>query len=275
MSIELTIDGKPVKGKPGQTILEVANEYNISIPTLCTHPKLTPTGACRVCVVDLGKIDRLEAACTTPISKGMVVETKNERVMESRRVVVQLMLDNLSVDPEQLEKDGENVLLELADELGLEPASNRLLTKPKESRPEDRRNPVIIRDPNKCILCGRCVNACNDYRHYGVLNFEGRGFNTDITSGFGQSLLESGCASCGECIEVCPTAAFKALDFEKVQEEIDLVIETGTAFPASRLTERARSQLGLPPLDEEKTDELEIIYEKTRTKKRKNGGDVQ
>mgnify|MGYP001036288995 FL=1 len=271
MSIELTIDGKTVTGEPGQTILQVAEDNDIHIPTLCTHNKLTPNGACRVCVVDVGKQDRLEASCTTPISKGMKVETRNDRVLESRRVVVQLMLDNLAIDPERLEKDGENILLDLAEELGIDAEKGKLLTKPKEQRPEDERNPIIIRDPDKCILCGRCVSACNDLRHYGVLNYEGRGYDTEITSGFSQSLLMSGCASCGECIVVCPTGAFRALDIEKVQEEIDTVIETGTAFPASRLTHRARSKLGLTPLDEEKEEkDLMIIAEKTRAKKKED-----
>jgi predicted molibdopterin-dependent oxidoreductase YjgC len=267
MSIELTIDGKTVNGKPGQTILEVANDNDIHIPTLCTHHKLTPSGACRVCVVDVGKKDRLEAACTTPISRGMVVDTRNERVLESRRVVVQLMLDNLTIDPYKLEKDGENILLDLAKELDIAVEKGKLLTKPKEHRPEDKRNPIIIREPDKCILCGRCVSACNDLRNYGVLNFEGRGYETEITSGFGQSLLMSGCASCGECIEVCPTGSFRALDLEKVQDEIDTVLKTGTAFPASRLTNRARSKLGLAPVEEEGEKDLIIIANKTRTNK--------
>ncbi|MFH0849576.1 MAG: 2Fe-2S iron-sulfur cluster-binding protein [Candidatus Bathyarchaeota archaeon] len=264
MSVEVTIDGKKLTGRPDQTILEVAQENGIHIPTLCTHPKLKPTGACRVCVVDIGRKDRLEAACTTPISKGMTVETANDRVLESRRVVVELLLENLPVDASDLGKDGENVLLDLAEELEIKPHMRRLLSKPKPKKPTDARNPVIVREPDKCILCGRCVSACNELRRYGVLNFEGRGYHMNIVSGVEQALLESGCASCGECAEVCPTGAFRPLARELVQDEIDNVIKTGTIYPASSITHSTRSRLGLPPLEETDASDLVIIAEKTR-----------
>lgn len=264
--IEFTIDGRNVTGRPGQTILDVANENGIHIPTLCTHPKLRPTGACRVCVVDIGRRDRLEAACTTPIGRNMTVETGNERVLASRRTIVSLMLDNLSVEAETLDKDGVNVLLDLAEELGLPPDRKRLLAKPKSRGPSDNRNPVIIRDQDKCILCGRCVNACNELRHYGVLNYEGRGYTMSVVAGVEQPLLESGCASCGECAAVCPTGAFKPLARELVEEEVETVIKTGLAFPVSNMAHSKRRRLGLPPLEEEDASELEIIAEKTRGK---------
>jgi predicted molibdopterin-dependent oxidoreductase YjgC len=192
------------------------------------------------------------------------VETANDRVLESRRVVVELLLDNLPVDAATLDKDGENVLLDLAEELGVEPHRKKLLQKPRPSRAADTRNPIIVRDPDKCILCERCVNACNELRHYGVLNFEGRGYNMTIVSGVEQALLESGCASCGECAEVCPTGAFRPLARELVQDEIDNVIKTGTVYPASSMTHSARGRLGLPPLEETDASDLAIIAEKTR-----------
>ena len=269
MSVEITIDGRKLTGRPEQTILEVAQEKGIHIPTLCTHPRLAPTGACRMCVVDLGRKDRLEAACTTPISKGMAVETANERVQESRRVVVELLIDNLAVDAADLDKDGVNVLLDLAEELGLKPDRRRLLTGSRPKRPTDARNPVIVREHDRCILCGRCVSACNELRHYGVLNYEGRGYNMNVVAGAEKALLESACASCGECAEVCPTGAFRPLARELVQGEIEGVIKTGSVYPASSLTHSARSKLGLPPLEEAPASELALIAEKTR--KREGG----
>jgi len=273
--VEVTIDGRKLAGRPDQTILELAQENGIHIPTLCTHPKLKPTGACRICVVDIGRKDRLETACTTPISKGMAVETANERVMESRRVVVELLLDNLPVDASELDKEGENLLLELAEELGVKPSRRKLLSKPRPRRQADHRNPVIVRDPDKCILCERCVNACNELRHYGVLNFEGRGYHMNIVSGVEQALLESGCASCGECAEVCPTGAFRPLALELVQEEIDNVIKSGTVYPASSMAHSTRSRLGLPPLEEVDASDLAVIAEKTRKHAHGEEGDAQ
>lgn len=276
MNVELEIDGKKVMGRPGQTILEVAESHGIHIPTLCSHPKLSPTGACRVCLVDVGREDRLETACTTPISKGMAVETANERVITSRQVVVELLLDDLNVDVHSLDKDGENVLLELAKSLGIKLDRKKLLTKGKGEKPTDARNPVIIREPDKCILCGRCVNACNELKHYGVINFEGRGYTMSINSGVRQSLLESGCASCGICAEVCPTGAFRPLARELVQGEIEEVIKNGTVYPASSLTLSRRDKLDLPPLEEPDVSDLAIIAEKTKSMKETcvDGGDV-
>ena len=264
MSIEITIDGRKVKCEPNQSILEVAEANGIHIPTLCHHPHLRATGACRMCVIDLGRPDRLEAACTTPIAPNMVVNTANDRVTRARKTTLELILSNLGVEPEALNKSDGNKLLELAKELGVDTHALRFKLPKAEPRQVDSRNPVIIRDRDRCILCGRCVSACNELRHYGVLNFEGRGYHTDVVSGLVEPLLESGCASCGECVEVCPTGAFKTLAKELVQGEVDTLIETGLALPSSAATQSARSRLGLPPIDNSGAGDLPKIARKTR-----------
>jgi len=272
MSVEITIDGKKVTGRTNQTILDVAKENNIHIPTLCNHPHLPATGACRICVVDLGRPDRLEAACTTPIAPNMMVNTQNDRVKRARRTTLELMLSNLPVDADSLNKNGENKILELAQELGVD--THNLRYKPSTPEPceqVDNRNPVIIRDRDRCILCGRCVSACNELRHYGVLNFEGRGYRTNIVSGLVEPLLDSGCASCGECVEVCPTGAFRTLAKELVQGEIDSVIETGSTLPSSGSTQAARSRLGLPLIDNSGAEDLRKITRKTKLARKQEG----
>jgi formate dehydrogenase alpha subunit len=268
MSVEITIDNHKILAKPEETILDVANENSIHIPTLCNHPNLKPTGACRICVVDIGRADRLEAACTTPVSPKMTVFTANERVKRARRTTLELIISNLTADVRSLDKEGTNVLLDLAKELGVDIEHLRFTPSKEEktTTPLDDANPVVHRNRDNCIICGRCVSACNELKHYGVLNFEGRGFRTNIVSGLVQPLLDSGCASCGACIEVCPTGAFKALPRELVQPEVDAVIETGLSFPVSATTQSMRAKLGLPPLDETKVAELSKIAKHTNLK---------
>lgn len=204
--IELTIDGKKVRGKMGQTILQVAEENGVHIPTLCYHPRLPISGACRVCVVDVGRSDRLEAACSTPIVKGMNVTTNSERVLKSRRMNVELLFSRYDVDCLTCEVNGKCALQDSAHELGIE--LDNLPFKPMSlQKPIDDSSPVIIHNPNKCVLCGRCVSACNEVRNHDILNFKHRGSNTIIIAGLDRLLIDSGCVSCGECVQVCPTGA--------------------------------------------------------------------
>jgi NADH dehydrogenase/NADH:ubiquinone oxidoreductase subunit G len=264
MSIEITIDGRKVRGTPNQSILDVAEANGVHIPTLCHHPHLRAMGACRMCVVDLGRPDRLEAACTTPISPNMVINTANERVTKARKTTFELILSNLGVDVESLNKNDSNKLLELAIELSVDTRALRFKPPKAKPRPVDNHNPIIVRDRDRCILCGCCVSACNELRQYGVLNFEGRGYHTDVVSGLVEPLLESGCASCGECVEVCPTGAFRTLAKELVQGEVETLIETGLALPTSATTQSTRSRFGLPPIDNSGAADLKMIALRTK-----------
>jgi predicted molibdopterin-dependent oxidoreductase YjgC len=194
----------------------------------------------------------------------MVVNTANERVTKARKTTLELILSNLGVEPDALNKGDGNKLLELATELGIDTHALRFRLPKAEPRQVDSSNPVIIRDRDRCILCGRCVSACNELRHYGVLNFEGRGYHTDVVSGLVEPLLESGCASCGECVEVCPTGSFRTVAKELVQSVVDALIETGLAMPSSAATQSVRSRLGLPPIDNSGAADLSKIARKTK-----------
>jgi len=206
MSVELTIDGKKVFGKPGQTILQVAEENGIYIPTLCYHPRLPITGACRMCVVDVGRPDRLEAACALPIEKGMSVQTSTKRVIKAQRMNLELLLSNHKIGCLTCEQNGKCELQDLAYKFGIE--QDKIVFEAQDRQmPIDDSSPVITYDPNRCALCGRCVSACNEVQNHGILNFEHRGYSTIVISGLGQLLANSGCVSCGECVQVCPTGA--------------------------------------------------------------------
>jgi formate dehydrogenase alpha subunit len=206
MHVELTIDGRRVVGKRGQTILQVAEANGIRIPTLCYHPRLEVTGACRICVVDIGRPDRLEAACAMPITKGMIVKTNTERVRRARRMNVELLLANHTIDCLTCEQNGNCTLQDLAYDLGIERDTIGFEVHDRGSS-IDRSSLTIEYDPNKCVLCGRCVSACNDVQNHGILNYQYRGQQTTVIAGLAQPFMESGCVFCGECVQVCPTGA--------------------------------------------------------------------
>jgi ferredoxin len=219
--VGLEINGKRVEAKEGATVLETALENDIHIPTLCYHPKLPKIGACRVCVVEVEKMRTLAASCALPVKEGMVVKTHSPRVMAARKLVVELMLAHHPFDCENCESDGKCELQNLANELGITKENLRFsIIEPKEKI--DDSNPLIIRDVNKCILCGRCVSACEELQHRGAIGFVNRGHETTIVPGLDQPLFESECASCGECIHVCPVGALTDVsEFKDVKVEFD------------------------------------------------------
>jgi formate dehydrogenase alpha subunit len=204
--VELTIDGRRVSGRSGQTILEAAKENGIQIPTLCYHPRLPISGACRVCVVEIEGASRLEASCSTPIRQGMIVHTNSERVRRARRMVVELLLTRHKVHCLTCESNGNCDLQDLAYDMEIDLDSLSFeIEEPDE--PIDSSSPAIIRDPSKCILCGRCVAACQDERVEHILGFVERGSDVRVASGMSQPLVETDCTYCGECLQVCPTGA--------------------------------------------------------------------
>ncbi len=204
--IELTIDGRRVSGKSGQTILEAAKENGVHIPTLCHHPRLPITGACRVCVVEIEGAPRLEASCATPIRKGMIVRTDSERVRQARKMVVELLLTRHKIHCLTCESNGNCDLQDLAYDMEIDMDSLSFeIVEPND--PADSSSPAIIRDPSKCILCGRCVSACQDERVEHILGFVERGSDVRIASGMSQPLINTDCTYCGECLQVCPTGA--------------------------------------------------------------------
>jgi predicted molibdopterin-dependent oxidoreductase YjgC len=199
--INLTINGNPLSAAPGTTVLEAATRAGIFIPTLCHHPKLTPFGGCRLCVVEIEGIPRPVTACTTPVNEGMDVQTHTPRLEELRRTVLELILSDHPNDCMVCEKAGDCVLQELAYYYGLE--ENPYAGERRTYEHRDG-NPFIERDMEKCILCGRCVKVCDEVQGVEAIDFAYRGFTAKVCPPFERDL---DCEFCGQCVAICPTGA--------------------------------------------------------------------
>jgi predicted molibdopterin-dependent oxidoreductase YjgC len=205
MSINLTLNGKNIKAESGQTILEVARQHGVEIPTLCYHRDLSPTGNCRMCVVEVKGGRFLQAACVTPIWEGMDILTHSEKANKSRKMSLELMLANHPQDCITCDVSGECELQDLAYEYKVSvPVWGSKGTRyPVDSDP----NPFIRVDMNRCILCRRCVLACGEIQVRDVWGIAQRGFEERIVAGAATTMLEARCESCGQCVAYCPTGA--------------------------------------------------------------------
>lgn len=214
--IKLTINNRQVEAYEGKTILEVARENGIHIPTLCYLKDYTGTGACRVCQVEVEGVRNLCAACVYPVREGMVIKTNSMRALDARRRVIELIVSNHSKDCLSCIRNTNCELQRLCQELGVrEDAFKGEKTVPTF----DEVSPGVVRNTSKCILCGRCVAACKKHQGLGVLGFMERGFKTKVGPVFDKSFNDVNCMQCGQCINVCPVGALQE------KEEIHNVIE--------------------------------------------------
>lgn len=218
----ITIDGKSIDAPEGMTVLYAAKMLDIPIPTLCHHPKLTPFGGCRLCLVEIKGIPRPVTSCTTPVSEGMEVLTSTPLIEDLRRTVLELILSDHPNDCMVCEKAGDCTLQELAYFYGLR--ENRFEGERRRYTKRDG-NPFIERDLEKCILCGRCVKVCDEVQGVGAIDFGYRGFNSKICTPFEKDL---DCEFCGQCVSVCPTGALTGKQWafkgrQKDVKEVDTV----------------------------------------------------
>ncbi len=205
MAVSLTINGKQIVAPEGSTILEAAQHVGIHIPTLCHHPNLTSVGACRMCVVSVEKARGLQTACTTPVVDGMVVDTQSEEARETRRFVLEMLLSDHPNECMICEVNGNCELQDLAyDYEVIWPEHSG--TRHAYGIDLDP-SPFIFVDRNKCILCSRCIRACNEIQNRDVWNFAFRGFKMKLVAGADQFLLDARCESCGQCVAFCPVGA--------------------------------------------------------------------
>ncbi len=206
--IHVTIDGRTVVGQSGQSILEVCREHGVRVPTLCYCEGLSPAGACRLCIVRVEGQRRPVPACTTPAQDGMVVVTASDELREQRRRVIELLLGERNHVCPYCARSGNCELQSLAYEHGIDHVRYDYLFPPLTV---DGSHPHIVRDHNRCVLCGRCIRACTELTGAHVLDLDLRGPHTLVIADQGLPLGESSCVSCGTCLAVCPTGAL----FEK------------------------------------------------------------
>ena len=199
----ITINGKKVEFTDEKNVLSIIRKAGIDIPTLCYHSELSTFGACRLCTVEDDR-GRLFASCSEEPRDGMVIYTHTERLRKHRKLIVELLLAAHCRDCTTCVKSGECKLQELAHSMGVLKVR---YDNYNEIRPVDLSSPAIVRDPNKCILCGNCVRVCSELQGIGVLGFANRGTEATVTPAFEKTLSETDCVSCGQCRVFCPTGA--------------------------------------------------------------------
>lgn len=200
--ITLTIDGSDIVAHGGTTILEAALQNGIYIPHLCYHPDLKPYGACRLCIVEVGD-GQLVISCRTSVEQGMVVKTRSPKVDEVRRITIELLVANHHISCRGCPSSGHCELQRIMAFIRIDRKRVRRLRLPKEEMSLDTSNPFFDYDPNKCVLCGICVRACEEIQGVNAFNFVGRGYGTKIAF-FGD---KSRCESCRGCVLRCPVGA--------------------------------------------------------------------
>jgi len=210
--ITLTIDNRQVTVPAGATVLEAARSAGIFIPTLCHDPELSPWGGCRLCVVEIEKMRNLPASCVTTATGGMVVHTASPAVIEARKTILDLLLANHPTDCLTCGKNGDCHLQDYAYLYGVRESG---FTGERHAYPVEDDNPFIVRDLNKCILCGKCVRACAEIQGKNVVDFAYRGFGTKISPPMDVTLAGSDCVFCGNCAAVCPVGALQEKDLRR------------------------------------------------------------
>jgi len=236
--VQLTINNIKVNAEAGMTILDAAKSVGISVPTLCHLKDLMPTGACRICSVEVEGQRGLVPSCAYPIYEGMVVDTNSPRVRRARKTIVELLVENHPQDCLICMRNKNCELQDLSEKYGLR--EHRYVGETKDHA-IDISSASMERDPAKCILCGRCVRVCHEVQKVGAIDFTNRGFNSIVTTPYNKGLNISDCILCGQCILVCPTAAL--IEKSSVKEVSD-VLNDKSKYVIVQVAPAVRATLG-------------------------------
>ncbi len=220
-TIQLTIDGKVVTVPSGQTLLQACQNAGAKIPTLCHDERIEAFGGCRLCVVEVEGARTLTVSCTTPATEGMVVRTATDRVLTARKNNLELLWGKHDNDCLTCDKAGACKLQDYCYEYGV--GANEEVFEKHFNKTIDDSNPFYTHNPSKCILCGKCVNVCDQLVGVSAIDFMERGNQTIVAHPFNEGMTYSDCVSCGNCVSVCPTGAlmekapkkFRNWDIEK------------------------------------------------------------
>lgn len=219
MLFTIQVNNKKIKAEKGETILSALNRNGIIIPTLCRMKEFTPTGACRICVVEIEGRDRLVTACSQPVEEWMKIKTHSPRVITARKTIVELLLSNHPDDCLYCDRNLNCELQRLAEELNIR---ERRIKGKKTKQRLDQSSPAIVRELAKCILCGRCVRVCEELITCTSLDFINRGRQTHIGAAMDKDFNFSSCVHCGQCVLVCPTGALhEKHNITEVQEYLN------------------------------------------------------
>jgi bidirectional [NiFe] hydrogenase diaphorase subunit len=220
-TISLTIDGKKITAHEGEPLLWVALDNDVYIPNLCgLRDNSEPPGACRLCFVEVEGRERPVTACTETVSDGLVVNTRGEKALRLARTAFELLMSSMPVDCAHCAKSGACELQKIAHHLNIKLKSKRFRKLLREL-PIDDSGSLFTYDPNKCVLCGRCVWVCRERLGIGVLGFAHRGFKRVVTTFAGEPLGESRCQECGDCVRVCPSGALVFKDNQTAGGNVD------------------------------------------------------
>jgi NADP-reducing hydrogenase subunit HndD len=230
--VNITIDTRKIQVPKDYTVLEAARSANIDIPTLCFLKDINEIGACRMCVVEIKGARSLQAACVYPVSEGLEIFTQTPKVRESRKVTLELILSNHDKKCLTCVRSRNCELQKLSEDLNIKDIR---FEGEMSSYTIDDLSPSIVRDPNKCVLCRRCVNMCKNIQKVAVIDTNERGFKTIVGSAFNMPLNEVPCINCGQCITVCPVGALREKDDTDLvwdalaNDDLHVVVQTAPA----------------------------------------------
>lgn len=228
-TIQLTINGLAVTVPSDKTLLEACQLSGASIPTLCHDQRLHPYGGCRLCVVEVQGARNLVVSCTTPVGEGMVVTTDSPRVHRARKNNLELLWGNHDNDCLTCEKSGRCRLQDYCYTYGV--GANEEVYPKRVEKKIDASNPFYTYDSSKCILCGKCVNVCDELVGVGAIDFTKRGYHTIVAHPFDQGMTYSDCVSCGNCVSVCPTGALMEKAPKKFRNwEVERTVRTTCSY---------------------------------------------